>query len=158
MGIRPPGTPRSSVAPSRPTRNSTRRDDRGRPSPTQLITPLALPPEKKGKEKKKKKDMIVTTLRRSLLRNPAPRRRLAASPFTTSTTLSSTSSSSSASTSASAAQKKAQDALGGLSATLVRAGAYARSALGPFGTRLSGLLGCPSLLPSPSFLLSFPIY
>jgi hypothetical protein len=35
----------------------------------------------------------------------------------------------------------------------VRVGAYARSALGPFGTRLSGLLGCPSLLLSPP---SFP--
>ncbi|KAH9991756.1 hypothetical protein BJV77DRAFT_1060672 [Russula vinacea] len=85
--------------------------------------------------------MIVTTLRRTLC---APRRRLATSPFSsTSTPLSSTSSSSSssASASASAAQKKAQDALGNLSAAVVRAGAYARTALGPFGTRLSGLLG-----------------
>ena len=45
-------------------------------------------------------------------------------------------------TAAAAAQKKAQDALGAASAAAVRAGAYARSALGPFGARLSGLLGC----------------
>ncbi|KAH9063582.1 hypothetical protein EDB87DRAFT_1673362 [Lactarius vividus] len=42
---------------------------------------------------------------------------------------------------AAAAQKKAQDALGAASAAAVRAGEFARSALGPFGARLSGLLG-----------------
>ena len=88
--------------------------------------------------------MIVTTLRRGLLRTHAPPRRL---PFSTSTSLSS-SSSSPTSASMSAAQKKAQDALGTLSAALVRAGTYAQSALGPFGARFSGLLGCPSTLPS----------
>jgi len=40
-----------------------------------------------------------------------------------------------------AAQKKAQDALGAASAAATRAGAYARTALGPLGARLSGLLG-----------------
>jgi F-type H+-transporting ATPase subunit g len=68
--------------------------------------------------------MQSTTLR-ALLRARAPRR------------FASTSSSSEA------AQKKAQEALGAASAAAVRAGEYARSALGPFGARLSGLLGCP---------------
>jgi len=68
--------------------------------------------------------MYSATLR-GLLRTAAPRR------------FASTSSSSTES----AAQRKAQDALGAASAAAVRAGAYARSALGPFGARLSGLLG-----------------
>ncbi|KAI0293003.1 mitochondrial ATP synthase g subunit-domain-containing protein [Multifurca ochricompacta] len=42
---------------------------------------------------------------------------------------------------ASPAQKKAQDALGAASAAFIRAGEYARHALGPFGARFSGLLG-----------------
>jgi F-type H+-transporting ATPase subunit g len=91
--------------------------------------------------------MIVTTLRRSLQRTHAPHRRL---PFSTSTSsASSSSSSSSSSTSASAAQKKAQDALGNVSAVFMRAGTYARNALGPFGARLSGLLGCQYTHPLP---------
>jgi len=53
---------------------------------------------------------------------------------------------------AAAAQKKAQDALGAASAAAVRAGAYARSALGPLGERLSGLLGCTCCPFSPSLL------
>ncbi|KAI0280711.1 hypothetical protein BGY98DRAFT_304141 [Russula aff. rugulosa BPL654] len=82
--------------------------------------------------------MIVSTLRRGLQHTHAPHRRL---PFSTSTSSASSSSSSSSSASASAAQKKAQDALGNVSAVFMRAGTYARSALGPFGARLSGLLG-----------------
>ncbi|KAI0247680.1 hypothetical protein BJV78DRAFT_898195 [Lactifluus subvellereus] len=70
------------------------------------------------------------TALRSLLRTGAPRR------------LASTSSSPpSAESAASTAQKKAQDALGAASAAAARAGTYARSALGPLGTRFSGLLG-----------------
>jgi F-type H+-transporting ATPase subunit g len=104
----------------------------------------------KKNRKKKKKRMMITTLRRGVLRTHAPHRRL---PFSTSTSLSSSSSSSSSS--ATAAQKKAQDALGNASAVLMRAGTYARSALGPFGARLSGLLGCPS--HSSRFSLSLPV-
>jgi hypothetical protein len=125
------------------------RDDRGRPT----LPPPHTPPYSLFLQTKKK-DMIVTTLRRGLLRTHAPHRRL---PFSTSST-SSSSTSSSTSSSSSAAQKKAQDALGNVSAVLVRAGAYARSALGPFGARFSSLLGCPyllSLYSLPSFSL-FP--
>ncbi|KAH9955922.1 hypothetical protein BC827DRAFT_1140405 [Russula dissimulans] len=75
---------------------------------------------------------MYSTRLRSLLRTAAPRRLASTS---------SSSSSSSVETAASTAQKKAQDALGTASATAVRAGAYARSALGPLGARLSGLLG-----------------
>ncbi len=78
--------------------------------------------------------MQSATTVRALLRRTTPRR------------FASTSSSSSSSTEsvASTAQKKAQEALGAASTTAVRAGEYARSALGPLGARLSGLLGCPS--------------
>ncbi|KAI0245503.1 hypothetical protein BJV78DRAFT_371218 [Lactifluus subvellereus] len=73
---------------------------------------------------------MCSTALRSLLRTRAPRR------------LASTSSSPpSAESTASTAQKKAQDALGAASAAAARAGTYARSALGPLGTRASGLLG-----------------
>jgi len=68
--------------------------------------------------------MQSTTLR-ALLRTSAPRR------------FASTSTENAAET----AQKKAQDALGAASAAAARAGEYARSALGPLGSRLSGLLG-----------------
>ncbi|KAH9046131.1 hypothetical protein EDB84DRAFT_1586989 [Lactarius hengduanensis] len=63
------------------------------------------------------------------LRTTAPRR------------LASSSSSPAGDNAAAAAQKKAQDALGAASAAAVRAGEFARSALGPLGARLSGLLG-----------------
>jgi len=65
------------------------------------------------------------------LRMTAPRR-LASS---------SSSSSPASSDAAAAAQKKAQDAFGAASAAAARAGTFARSALGPLGVRLSGLLG-----------------
>ena len=52
------------------------------------------------------------------------------------------SSSSAGDNAAAAAQKKAQDAFGAASAAAVRAGSFARTALGPLGARLSGLLGC----------------
>ena len=58
----------------------------------------------------------------------------------------------STSSSSEAAQKKAQEALGAASAAAVRAGEYARSALGPFGARLSGLLGCPCPFSPHPFL------
>jgi hypothetical protein len=137
VGIRPPGRPSNGVSVRRPTRKSTRR-----PRTTVTTNQLIIPAHTHTTSQKRvdKKKMIVTTLRRGLLRTHAPHRRL---PFSTSTSLSS-SSSSSTSASASAAQKKAQDALGNVSAALTRAGAYARSALGPFGARLSGLLGCSS--------------
>ncbi|KAF8260606.1 hypothetical protein EI94DRAFT_1610179 [Lactarius quietus] len=63
------------------------------------------------------------------LRTTAPRR------------LASSSSSPAGNDAAAAAQKKAQDALSAASAAATRAGAFARSALGPLGARLSGLLG-----------------
>ncbi|KAH8987455.1 hypothetical protein EDB92DRAFT_1875861 [Lactarius akahatsu] len=63
------------------------------------------------------------------LRTTAPRR------------LASSSSSPAGDNAAAAAQKKAQDALGAASAAAVRAGEFARSALGPLGARFSGLLG-----------------
>ncbi|KAH9050356.1 hypothetical protein EDB83DRAFT_2399960 [Lactarius deliciosus] len=63
------------------------------------------------------------------LRTTAPRR------------LASSSSSPAGDNAAAAAQKKAQDALGAASAAAARAGEFARSALGPLGARLSGLLG-----------------
>lgn len=72
------------------------------------------------------------------LRTTTPRR-LASS--------SSSSSGSSSSTDAAAlAQKKAQDAFSAASSAALRAGTFARNALGPFGTRLSGLLGSTSQL------------
>ena len=79
--------------------------------------------------------MRNTVLLRSVraLRTTTPRR-LASS--------SSSSSGSSSSTDAAAlAQKKAQDAFSAASSAALRAGTFARNALGPFGTRLSGLLG-----------------
>ena len=71
------------------------------------------------------------------LRTTAPRR------------FASSSSSSAGSDAATAAQKKAQDAFGAASAAAQRASTFARSALGPLGERLSGLLGCmfPPILP-----------
>jgi hypothetical protein len=140
------GLPEGRVTPSPsvdrlPTRKSTR-DERGRPSSPPISSSSTA--HSLYLSKKKKRRMIVTSLRRGLLRTHAPHRRL---PFSTSTSLSS-SSSSSASASTSAAQKKAQDALGNVSAALMRAGTYARSALGPFGARFSGLLGCSSTLLS----------
>ena len=141
----PPGRPSNSVL--RPFDRSTThpkvnpRRPRRRPSTTKPAHHhhhLSISQKKSRKRKRKK--MIVSTLRRSLQRTHAPHRRL---PFSTSTSsASSSSSSSSSSNSASAAQKKAQDALGNVSAVFMRAGTYARSALGPFGARLSGLLGC----------------
>ena len=144
----------------RPTQKSTR-DDRGDdhqpPKPAHHHHHLSISQKKSRKRKRKK--MIVSTLRRSLQRTHAPHRRL---PFSTSTSSASTSSSSSSSSnSASAAQKKAQDALGNVSAVFMRAGTYARSALGPFGARLSGLLGCQYThipLPSPSAVPFFFTY
>jgi len=58
----------------------------------------------------------------------------------------------STSSSSEAAQKKAQEAFGAASAAAMRAGEYARSALGPFGARLSGLLGCPCPFSPHPFL------
>jgi len=86
--------------------------------------------------------MQSTTTLRALLRRTTPRRFASTS---------SSSSSSSTESAASTAQKKAQEALGTASATAVRAGEYARSALGPVGARLSGLLGCPFPFPFSPF-------
>jgi hypothetical protein len=81
--------------------------------------------------------MRHTTALRSVraLRTTAPRR------------LASSSSSPAGSDAAAAAQKKAQDAFSAASAAAQRAGTFARSALGPLGARLSGLLGCTFPLP-----------
>jgi hypothetical protein len=154
VGIRPPGRPSNSVLrPStHPKVNATTADDRHHQN--QLIILSAHTQSLKKKEQITKKKMIVSTFRRGLLRTHAPPRRL---PFSTSTSLSS-SSSSSTSASASAAQKKARDALGNVSAALMRAGTYARSALGPFGARLSGLLGCSSCLPPPLFKKKITVF
>jgi hypothetical protein len=99
---------------------------------------------------KTENNKMQSTRLHALLRTRAPRR------FASS----SSSSSSSASSAAENAQKKAQDAFSAASATAVRIGEYASSALGPFGARLSGLLGCPSpshfpLPPNANFFLPF---
>ena len=99
---------------------------------TSLLPPFSTNRKNESFCYKQKRKMRSTALR-SILRTRAPRR------------LASTSSSPrSAENAASTAQKKAQDALGAASALAMRAGTYARSALGPLGTRFSGLLGCPS--------------
>ena len=98
-------------------------------------------------EKKKSMRNNSALLRSVRALRTSPPRRLASS-----SSPSPTSSSSSSTDAAALAQKKAQDAFSAASSAALRAGTFARNALGPFGTRLSGLLGstscCPSLFSS----------
>ena len=101
------------------------------PSFSPLVQAQKLSKQKNKILKIRKESMRHSVLRSvRALRTTAPRR------------LASSSSSPAGNDAAAAAQKKAQDAFGAASAAAVRAGAFARSALGPLGTRLSGLLGC----------------
>ena len=109
-------------------------------------SPPPLPNQKQGsfqkeKEKKRMRPTSSSTLC-SVLRTTAPRR-LASTSSATAVEGAPTSST---------AQKKAQDSLGTASAAATRGGTYARSALGPLGSRLSGLLAylLSSRFPFPS--------
>ena len=98
---------------------------------------------------------------RSVLRTTAPRR-LASTSSSAATAATAAAAAEGSAAASSTVQKKAQDALGTASAAAARAGTYARSALGPLGSRLSGLLGCPSSLPFQQqqqlITLFFPAY